>query len=92
MSLSDTRLMAQAAFVARRLIADQVVKTQSVADLRRSIEAVLTADRDRERALDHEVDALLRANNQTIKAAGADYAEMFRMAKKMLAAKKKIPL
>ncbi len=92
MSLSETRLSAQAAFVARRLLADNVVKAQAVADLRRTVEAVLVADRDRERALDREVEALLRANRQSIQAAGADYSEMFRKAKKMLAARKKIPL
>ena len=92
MSLSETRLSAQAAFVARRLVADNVVKAQAVADLRRTVEAVLVADRDRERALDREVEALLRANRQSIQAAGADYSEMFRKAKKMLAARKKIPL
>jgi hypothetical protein len=92
MSLSETRLLAQAAFIARRLVAENVLKAQAVADLRRTVEAALIADRDRERALDREVEALLRANSQSIKAAGADYAEMFRKAKRMLAAKKKIPL
>ena len=92
MSLSDTRLSAQAAYVARRLLAYEVARAASAGELRRAVEAVLAADRDRERALDREVEALLRANSQTIKAAGADYAEMFRKAKKMLAAKKKIPL
>jgi hypothetical protein len=92
MSLSETRLSAQAAFIARRLLADNVVKAPGVADLRRAIEAALVADRDRERALDRAVEALLRANSQVIKAAGADYVEMFRKAKKMLAARKKIPL
>ncbi len=92
MSLSENRLLAQAAFIARRLVADKVAKAPSVADLRRTVEVALVADRDRERALDREVEALLRANSQSIKAAGADYAEMFRKAKKMLAAKKKIPL
>jgi len=92
MSLSDTRLSAQAAYVARRLLADEVARAASAGELRRAVEAVLAADRERERALDREVEALLRANSQTIRAAGADYAEMFRKAKKMLAAKKKIPL
>jgi hypothetical protein len=92
MSLSETRLNAQAAYVARRLLADEVLKAPSAGDLRRAVEAALAADRDRERALDREVEALLKANSQTIRAAGADYADMFRKAKKMLAAKKKIPL
>ena len=61
-----------------------MVKAQAVADLRRTVEAGLVADRDRERALDREVEALLRANRQSIQAAGADYSEMFRKAKKML--------
>jgi hypothetical protein len=73
-------------------VAENVVKAQAVADLRRAVEAALVAGRDRERALDQEVEALMQANRQAIQAAGADYAEMFRKAKKMLAAKKKIPL
>jgi hypothetical protein len=92
MSLSETRLIAQAAFVARRLAAENVVKAPALADLRRAVEAALVADRDRERALDREVEAILRANSQSIRAAGADYAEMFRKSKKILAAKKGIPL
>ena len=91
-SLSETRLSAQAAFVARRLVAENVVKAASMADVRRAVEAVLSADRDRERALDREVETILRANSQSIQAAGADFAEMFRKAKKIMAAKKGIPL
>jgi hypothetical protein len=92
MSLSETRLSAQAAFVARRLVAENVVKASSLADLRRAVEAALVADRDRERALDREVEAILRSNSQSILAAGADYAELFRKAKKILAVRKGIPL
>jgi hypothetical protein len=92
MALSDTRLAAQSAFVARRLVADGVVRTASVADLRRALEAALAFDRDRERELDVEVTKLLQKNAQAIKAAGADHGEMFRKAKKLLAADKKIPL
>ena len=92
MALSDTRLAAQSAFLARRLVAEGVVKTPSVADLRRALEAALAFDRDRERELDAEVTKLLQKNAQAIKASGADHAEMFRIAKKRLAAEKKIPL
>ena len=92
MALSDTRLTAAAAFVARRVLADGVVKTASVAELRRAFEAVLTFDRDRERELDQEVTRFLQKNAQAIKAAGADHAEMWKKAKKRLAQEKKIPL
>ena len=92
MSLSETRLQAQAAFVARRLLAEGGVKTASPAELRRAVEAVLVFDRDRERQLDEEVARLLMQNAQAIRSTGADYGEMSRKAKKMLAEKKKIPL
>jgi len=92
MALSDARLAAQAAFVARRLVAEGLVKTASAAELRRALETALVEDRDRERALDDEVKRILAANAATIKGADVDYAEMFRKAKKMLADKKKIPL
>jgi hypothetical protein len=52
MALSDSRIRAQAAFVARRLLAEGLVKTASPAELRRGLEAVLAFDRDRERALE----------------------------------------
>jgi hypothetical protein len=92
MALSDSRIRAQAAFVARRLLAEGFVKTASPADLRRALEAVLVLDRDRERALDDEVKALLAKNAAAIRGQGVDYAEMFRKAKRMLAEKKRIPL
>lgn len=92
MALSDARLAAQAAYVARRLLAEGLVKTPAAAELRRALETVLVEDRDRERALDDEVKKLLAENAATIRGAGVDYAEMFRKAKKMLADKKKIPL
>ena len=92
MALSDARLAAEAAFVARRLVAEGLVKTASAAELRRALETALVEDRDRERALDEEVKKILAANAATIKSADVDYAEMFRKAKKMLADKKKIPL
>ncbi len=92
MPLSETRLLAQAAWVARRLRAERLVKTASPALLRREIEAVLLQDRDRERALDEEVAKLLRENAPALRAKGVDYSEMFRKAKRMLAAKRKIPL
>lgn len=92
MALSDARLAAQAAYVARRLLAEGLVKTPAAAELRRALEAALVEDRDRERALDDEVKKLLALNAATIRGAGVDYAEMFRKAKKMLADKKKIPL
>jgi len=92
MALSDTRLAAQAAFLARRLVAEGAVRSASVSDLRRALEAVLAFDRDRERALDQDVTRLLQKNAQAIRASGADHAEMFRIAKKRLAAEKKIPL
>lgn len=84
--------MAEAAFVARRIVAEGAVKAVSVADLRRSLEAVLAFDRDRERELDQEVQRFLVKNAQAIRAAGADHAEMFKKAKRRLAAEKKIPL
>jgi hypothetical protein len=92
MALSDARLSAQAAFVARRLLSDGLVKAASAADVRRALEAALLEDRDRERALDEEVKKLLEKNAATIRGANVDYAEMFRKAKRMLAEKKKIPL
>ena len=92
MALSDTRLAAQSAFVARRLVADGVVKTASVAELKRAIEAVLVFDRDRERQLDEEVMRFMQKNAAAIRAAGADHAEMWKKAKRRLAAEKKIPL
>ena len=92
MALSDARLAAQAAFVARRLLAEGLVKTAAAAELRHALEAALVEDRDRERALDEEVKKILAKNAATIRGAGVDYAEMFRKAKKMLAEKKKIPL
>jgi hypothetical protein len=92
MALSDTRLTAQAAFLARRLLAEGLVRTTSPAELRRAIEAVLQNDRDRDRKLDEEVTRLLAQNRQAIQASGADHGEMFRKAKRLLAEKKKIPL
>jgi hypothetical protein len=93
MSLADTRLATQAAFVARRLLADGCVKAAAPAELRRAVEAVLHFDRDRERQLDEEVQRILMQNASAIRSAGdIDHAEMFRKAKKMLAEKKKIPL
>ncbi len=92
MALSDVRLSAQAAFVARRLLAEKMVKASSVADVRHALEAALLEDRDRERALDEEVKRILEKNAATIRGANVDYAEMFRKAKRMLAEKKKIPL
>ena len=92
MALSDSRIRAQAAFVARRLLAEGLVKTASPADLRRALEAVLAFDRDRERALDDEVKARLAKNAAAIRGQDVDFAEMFRKAKRMLAERKKIPL
>jgi hypothetical protein len=92
MALSDSRIRAQAAFVARRLLAEGLVKTASPAELRRALEAALAFDRDRERALDDEVKALLAKNASVIRGQDVDFAEMFRKAKRMLAEKKKIPL
>ena len=92
MALSDARIAAQAAYVARRLLADGLVKAAAPAELRRALETSLLEDRDRERALDEEVKKVLAANAAVIKGANVDYAEMFRKAKKMLAEKKKIPL
>jgi hypothetical protein len=92
MALSDARLRAQAAFVARRLLAEGLVKTVAAGDLRRALETVLVFDRERERQLDDEVKALLQKNAPAIRGQNVDYAEMFRKAKRMLAEKKKIPL
>ena len=92
MALADSRLQAQAAFVARRLTADGHVRAASAAEVRRAVEAVLLFDRNRERELDDDVTRLLQQNAQAIRSSGADHAEMFRKAKRMLAVKKKIPL
>ncbi|KAA0253217.1 DUF507 family protein [Acidobacteria bacterium ACD] len=92
MALSDSRLKASSAFVARRLLSEGLVRGLAAAGLRRAVEGVLAADRERERELDREVDALLRKNAPAIRATGADHAEMFRKAKRMLAQKKGIPL
>lgn len=92
MALSDVRLKAQSAFVARRLLAEGLAKAVSPAVVRHAVEAVLVADRERERALDEEVKALLLKNAPAIRSSGVDYAEMVRKAKKMLAEKKGIPL
>lgn len=92
MALSDARLSAQAAFVARRLLSEGLVKAASAADVRHALEASLLEDRDRERALDEEVKKILEKNAATIRSANVDYAEMFRKAKRMLAEKKKIPI
>jgi hypothetical protein len=92
MALSETRLRAQAGFVARRLLAEGLVRTAAPADLRRALEAVLVFDRERERQLDDEVKAVLQKNAAALRSENVDYAEMFRKAKKMLAEKKKIPL
>ena len=92
MALSDARLSAQAAFVARRLLSQGLVAAASPADVRRALEAALLEDRNRERALDEEVKKILEKNAATIRGANVDYAEMFRKAKRMLADKKKIPL
>ncbi len=92
MALSDTRMRAQAAFVARRLLAEGLVRTAAPAELRRALEAVLVFDRERERQLDDEVKAVLQKNAAALRVQNVDYAEMFRKAKRMLAEKKKIPL
>jgi hypothetical protein len=92
MALSDVRIRAQAAFVARRLLSEGLLKTAAPAELRRALEAVLVFDRDRERQLDDEVKALLQKNASAIRGQNVDYAEMFRKARRMLAEKKKIPL
>ncbi len=92
MARTDLRLAAQAAYVARRLHGEAWIESPSPGETRRIIEGVLIADRERERALDQEVDAILRQNAQTIRSSGADHAELFRKAKKLLAEKKKIPL
>ena len=78
--------------MARRLLAEKMVKASSAADVRHALEAALLEDRDRERALDEEVKRILEKNAATIRGANVDYAEMFRKAKRMLAEKKKIPL
>ncbi len=92
MALSDTRIRAQAAFVARRLLTEGLVRTAAPADVRRAVEAVLVFDRDRERQLDDEVKAILQKNAAALRGQDVDYAEMFRKARRMLAEKKKIPL
>ena len=92
MALSDTRIRAQAAFVARRLLVEGLARSAAPADLRRAIETVLVFDRDRERQLDDEVKAVLQKNAAALRSQNVDYAEMFRKAKRMLAEKKKIPL
>lgn len=92
MALSDTRMRAQAAFVARRLLAEGLARTAAPAELRRALEAVLVFDRERERQLDDEVKTVLQKNAAALREQNVDYAEMFRKAKRMLAEKKKIPL
>jgi hypothetical protein len=92
MALSDSRIRAQAAFVARRLLAEGLARTAAPADVRRALEAVLVFDRERERQLDDEVKAVLQKNAAALRSQNVDYAEMFRKAKRMLAEKKKIPL
>ncbi len=92
MALSETRIRAQAAFVARKLLADGLVKTAAPAELRRALETVLVFDRDRERQLDDEVKTILQKNAPAIRGQNVDCAEMFRKAKRMLAERKKIPL
>ena len=92
MSTSDARLAAEAAYIARQLLVEQLVRTRAPSEVRRAAEVELVADRERERALDAEVEKLLRANAGAIRASGADYSEMFRKAKRMLAEKKKVPL
>ena len=92
MAAPDARLAACAAFVTRRLLDSGLVRAKSPADARRAVEAALVFDRDRERQLEAEVDALIRANSASLRGAGVDYAEMFRKAKRLLAEKKKIPL
>lgn len=92
MALSDTRIRAQAAFVARRLFADGLARTAAPAEVRRALETVLVFDRDRERQLDDEVKSILQKNAAALRGQNVDYAEMFRKAKRMLAEKKKIPL
>lgn len=92
MALSETRIRAQAAFLARRLLTEKLVATAAPGELRRALEAVLVFDRDRERQLDDEVKAILQKNAPALRAQNVDYAEMVRRAKRMLAEKKKIPL
>jgi len=92
MALSNTRIRAQAAFAARRLLSEGLVRAPAPAELRHAIETVLLFDRDRERQLDDEVKAILQKNASAIRGQNVDYAEMFRKAKRMLAEKKKIPL
>lgn len=92
MALSDARIAAQAAFVARRLLGEGLLRTAAPAEVRRLVEAVLVFDRQRERDLDDEVKALLAKNAAAIRGSGADHAEMFRKAKKLLAEKKGIPV
>jgi len=59
------------------LVAEGLVKGASTADVRHALEAALTEDRDRERALDEEVKRLLEKNAAAIRGADVDYAEMF---------------
>ena len=92
MALSDVKIAAAAAFLSRRLRDEGLVTSTSPAEIRRALETVLVFDRDRERALDEEVKRLLEKNAAAIRSTGADFAEMFRKAKRMLAEKKKIPL
>ena len=92
MTRSDARVAAQAAYVARRLGAEGLVRAKAPAEIRRAVETELAAERERDRALDAEVERLLKANAAAIRASGADYAEMFRKARRMLAEKKGIPL
>jgi hypothetical protein len=92
MALSETRIRAEAAFLARRLLSEKLVATAAPAELRRALEAVLVFDRERERQLDDEVKAILQKNAPALRAQNVDYAEMVRKAKRMLAEKKKIPL
>ncbi len=92
MALSDTRIRAQAAFVARRLLAEGLARSAAPAEIRRALESALVFDRDRERQLDDEVRAILQKNAAALRSQNVDYAEMFRKAKRMLAEKKRIPL
>ena len=92
MAAPDARLAACSAFVTRRLLDSGLVRAKSPADVRRVVEAALAFDRDRERQLEAEVEALLRAHGAARLGADVDCAEMFRKAKRLRADKKKIPL
>lgn len=92
MARLEKRFAAEAAFVVRYLTSEGLVDAPARSEARRVVEASLLEDRERERELDREVEAILRSNAQAIRTSGADYAEMFRKAKKLLAAKKKVPL